>query len=82
MESLTANEAKTHFGSLLMKAQASPVSINKNGKPVAVMVSMEEFERMNMLKLELLKQRAARLDESTAVDGAEFMEQLIAGKFD
>ncbi|MEE2023166.1 type II toxin-antitoxin system Phd/YefM family antitoxin [Alkalimonas mucilaginosa] len=82
MESITANEAKTHFGSLLLKAQASPVGINKNGKAVAVMISAEEFENINALKLELLKLRAASIDETQTIDGAHFMKQLLAGDLD
>jgi len=35
MEILSANDAKTHFGDMLLKAQRSPIQINKNGKPVA-----------------------------------------------
>ena len=53
MEKLTANEAKTHFGQLLMKAQSEPVQIDKNGKPVAVVISMESFEASEQIKFVL-----------------------------
>ena len=42
MHTLTANEAKTQFGDMLLKAQREPVQINRNGKPVAVVVSIED----------------------------------------
>ena len=58
MESISANEAKTHFGELLLKSQQSPVQINKNGKPVAVVISMDEYANFEALKINLLKQRA------------------------
>ena len=45
MDALSANEAKTQFGDMLLKAQRAPIQINKNGKPVAVVISMDEYER-------------------------------------
>jgi hypothetical protein len=36
METLNANEAKTQFSDMLLKAQRAPVQINKNGKPAAL----------------------------------------------
>ncbi len=35
MKTLTANDAKTQFGDLLLKVQRAPIQINKNGKAVA-----------------------------------------------
>ena len=46
METITASDAKREFGDLLLKAQKSPVSINKNGKSVAVIVSADEYENL------------------------------------
>jgi prevent-host-death family protein len=40
----TAKEAKNNFGRLLDEARISPVSINKNGKRVAVLMSIEDYE--------------------------------------
>ena len=44
MDALSANEAKTQFGDMLLKAQRAPIQINKNGKPVAVVISMDEYK--------------------------------------
>lgn len=86
MRTLTANEAKTHFGDLLLKAQSSPVQINKNGKPVAVMISAEEYRNIEALKLQVLQSRAAqaRADIATGnlVDGDTFFDELEAGHHD
>ena len=60
MDTLSANEAKTQFGDLLLKAQRAPIQINKNGKPVAVVISMDEYESIEALKLRLLQLRAAQ----------------------
>ena len=38
MEICNASDAKKEFGEILLKAQKETVGINKNGKPVAVMI--------------------------------------------
>ncbi|WP_432470843.1 type II toxin-antitoxin system Phd/YefM family antitoxin [Amphritea sp. HPY] len=55
MEVLNASDAKREFGELLLKAQSAPVGINKNGKPVAVMVSAKEYEQLQALQEAALK---------------------------
>jgi len=86
MRSLTANDAKTQFGDMLLKAQREPVQINKNGKPVAVVISIDEYNQLEETKFALLKERAARakvdIKNSNLVDGKDFMSDLIAGKHD
>ncbi|PCJ47342.1 MAG: antitoxin [Gammaproteobacteria bacterium] len=86
MEALNANEAKTQFGEMLIKAQRSPIQINKNGKPVAVVISIDEYKNIETLKLEFLKSRAdkAKVDISMGniVDGEVFFEELEAGQYD
>ena len=70
MKSLTANEAKTHFGELLLKAQKEPVQISRNGKAVAVVISMDEYDAIDKLKLKLLKLRAAEADNEGSVQNS------------
>jgi len=86
MESLTANEAKTHFGDMLLKAQKSPIQINKNGKPVAVVVSMDDYMAIEALKLRLLRARVIQATADTAnqetVDGESFFDELESGQYD
>ncbi len=55
MEILNASDAKREFGEVLLKVQKEPVGINKNGKPVAVMVSATEYEELKSLKEQWLK---------------------------
>ena len=81
MEVLTANQAKTHFGETLLKAQKEPVCINKNGKPVAMMVSMEDYRELDEIKLELIKARAVIADKEIknrqTVEGDDFFQSLL-----
>ncbi len=86
MEALSANEAKTQFGDLLLKAQQAPIQINKNGKPVAVVISIAEYEHMEALKLSVLEARveAARgqINRRDTVDGESFFDELESGRYD
>lgn len=79
---MPAAEAKTHFGELLDRAQREPVTISKKGRPVAVMMSIHDYEEVQRLKLAHLRREVhAGLDELDAgqgLDGADFMAVLIA----
>ncbi len=72
---IPAAEAKTNFGALLEKVQREPVTISKKGRPVAVMMSMEEFETHQQLKLERLRREVqaslAELEAGKTVSGAD-----------
>jgi prevent-host-death family protein len=43
---MSAREAKNGFGLLIDTARAEPVSIEKHGRPVVVVVSVEEYQRL------------------------------------
>lgn len=47
MRSMSAKDAKNSFGMLLDYARAEPVKVEKHGRPVVVVISVEEFERLN-----------------------------------
>ena len=49
METLTAKDAKYGFGRLIDLARAHPVAVAKHGRPVVVVLSVEEFERLKAL---------------------------------
>jgi len=80
METLNATEAKREFGEILLKAQKEPVAINKNGKPVAVMVSAEEYEHLSALKAEWLQSELQKgmddLQAGRVTDGQAVIERL------
>lgn len=86
MDSLSANEAKTHFGDMLLKAQREPVQINKNGKPVAVVMSVDEYQGIEALKLQLLQTRVIRakadIESGNLAEGETFFDELAAGQYD
>lgn len=86
MDALSDNEAKTQFGDMLLKAQRAPIQINKNGKPVAVVISMDEYECIETLKLQILQSRAAQakayIEAGNTIDGESFFDSLEAGGHD
>ncbi|ELQ6217293.1 type II toxin-antitoxin system Phd/YefM family antitoxin [Cronobacter dublinensis] len=81
MQTLTANEAKTQFGNLLLMAQREPVQINRNGKPVAVVISAQEYAEIDALKRQLLQAKLERakqdIDYGRLTDGDDYFRQLM-----
>lgn len=82
MITLNANEAKVKFGTMLMKAQSGPVEIVKNGSPVAVVLSIDEYNKIQEMKMELVKSKFENIDEDDLMDDKEFRERLNAGEYD
>lgn len=46
MQRISAREAKNGFGRLIDMARAQPVAVQKHGRPVVVVVAIEEYERL------------------------------------
>lgn len=56
MKTVAAKEAKNRFGQLMDDAQRGPVTIEKNGRPFAVVQSYADFEETQCFKLNTLRQ--------------------------
>ena len=52
MKTLTAKDAKYGFGRLIDLARAEPVAVAKHGRPVVVVMAVEEYERLKGLARE------------------------------
>ncbi|HIF9261719.1 TPA: type II toxin-antitoxin system Phd/YefM family antitoxin [Photobacterium damselae] len=80
MRTLSANDAKRHFGELLLNAQRGPVKISKNRKDAVVVMSIQDFEEFEAMKVEYLthcfKSAKEDLNNGTAVDGESFLNSL------
>lgn len=46
MQKVSAREARSRFGQLLDAAQGRPVCVTRRGRAVAVMMSMEQYQRL------------------------------------
>jgi prevent-host-death family protein len=83
MKAVTAKDAKNRFGELMDTVQREPVSIEKHGRPVAVVLSEVAYEKMKLEHLKaMLAVGEAQLDRGEGIDGKEFFEKLRQGKYD
>ena len=58
MQSMTAKDAKYGFGRLIDLARAEPVTVEKHGRPVVVVLAVEEYERLKLLEISPAKNHA------------------------
>ena len=72
---IPAAEAKANFGALLDRAQREPIMIAKKGRPVAVLMSLEDFEAHQELKLDRLRREVregiSNLEAGAVVSGSD-----------
>ncbi len=78
---MSSVEAKNTFGEVVMKAQKEPICISKNGKPAAVMISMQEYEAMQSLRKKLLHKQLDEglkaLENGHVLNGDDVFKELI-----
>ncbi len=75
MKRIAAREAKNRFGQLIDDAQHEPVTIEKNGRPIAVVMSLGEYEATEAMKLELLRRDVAESDADLAAGRVRALNQ-------
>ncbi len=85
MEHINATQAKREFGEVLLKAQQAPVGIDKNGKPVAVLLSADAYAEITALNRQYLERAIAEgMDDikagrvSSGSDTLGRLRQLVA----
>ena len=86
MEIFTANEAKNRFSEVILMSQKEPVKVTRSGKPVAVIVSIDEYNATEELKLryvrEYVQEAFTDIENGNVEDGDTFFQDLITGKYD
>ena len=50
MQTLSARDAKYNFGRLIDTARAEPVTVEKHGRAVVVVLAVEEYERLKTIE--------------------------------
>ncbi len=55
MKIFNASDAKREFSEVLLNVQREPVKINKNGKPVAVVLSVSEYNQLQTMREKYLQ---------------------------
>lgn len=58
MKTVTSKEAQNRFGELVDTAQREPVVITRRNRPVAVILSQEDYERFQALEDAVWSRRA------------------------
>lgn len=80
MKIITATELKTKTSEALETAQREPITIEKNGRPVAVMLPQADYERLLKLENDYWLARLDAAEESgyigAAATQAFFKEKL------
>ena len=51
MKTLSTKEAKYGFGRLIDLPRAEPVAVAKHGRPVEVVMAVEEYERLKVFEI-------------------------------
>ena len=69
MREFAAREAKNRFGQLLDAAQTGPVRVTKKGRPVGVLMSMQQYERLRGAAWARLTEAMDRLGAEAAAQG-------------
>lgn len=81
MKTVASTEAKSNFGALIDAAQREPVTIEKKGRPVAVVMSHEEYQAYQLMKLETLqrdlREGILQADKGELIDSEEAFRGLI-----
>ncbi|WP_119423000.1 type II toxin-antitoxin system Phd/YefM family antitoxin [Desertibaculum subflavum] len=80
MRSMAAGDAKNRFGELLDSAQREPITIEKHGRPVAVVISAEDYKELEGLKLARLRREIQKglkaIGSGRVVDGRAAIDAL------
>lgn len=79
MQTYTANQAKTHFGEFLDRAQREPVRVMRHERVVGVMVSAQDYEAMRAFYADRLTRTLDEAADATAAAGLtpEALETLL-----
>jgi prevent-host-death family protein len=71
MKDVPVAEAHNRLSALLKKAQKSPVTLTRHGKPVGVLLSPEEYERLRQFEA---YSKVVRLSQSLRESGISASE--------
>ena len=63
MVKLTSKQAQSRFGELMDVAQHEPVVIERHGRPIAVVLSVKDYERLEASQDRLWAERAEKAIE-------------------
>jgi len=81
MKIISSTECKTRLGEYLETVRSEPITIEKTGRPVAVLLSQAEYERLVSLENAYWRERAKEAEESGYI-GSEKSAKLLSKALD
>ena len=81
METVSATEFKNRLGSYLQGIARDPIVIEKSGKPVAVLLSHDEYDRLVHYEDYVWAEKARRAEESGEFLGHEETMKFLLSRF-
>ena len=82
MKEIAARDAKNRFDQLLDGVQRAPVRVTRNGRGIAVMLSVEQYERLRGVawdRLSSAMDAMAKEAEANGLTDAKLAELLVHG---
>ncbi len=79
MKTMTATEFKAKTSEALESAQSEPVSISKNGRPVAVLIRQSDYERLVALENKYWLARVEQAEKSGFI-GTDATTEFLKSK--
>jgi antitoxin Phd len=76
MKTTSATEVKNRFGQVLESALIEPIAIEKSGRPVAVLLSMREYQRLIELEDRLWAEKARQAEIDGFLGAEETMHWI------
>jgi len=78
MKAIAAKEAKNNFGEMMDTVQREPITIEKHGRPVAVIMSAREYKALKLERLQAeVKKGTDELDRGEGTDGEVFFKEIL-----
>jgi prevent-host-death family protein len=80
MRTISSINAKTRFGQVLDAARRAPVTVTRKGRPAAVVLSVEDYERLRGAAWQRIAETMATAHRQAAERGLtdEVLAQLLA----
>jgi prevent-host-death family protein len=80
MRTISATEAKQNLGALLDSAQSEPVTIRRQNRDIAVVLSAREYDRLRAINVEELERFCDRIGQRAAANGLteEKLAEILA----
>lgn len=80
MKAVAATEAKNHLGAVLDDAQHEPIVIRRQGRDIAVILSMADYERLRAGNIQAFLDLRNQVAAEAAANGltVERLNELLA----